>query len=93
MAVLRLSPANVSRDEGFIGAYAGVACLAKDIAEAVKLCSSELRENEFELLGFESFLQVDALDRELTEYEESLVSAVSSYPVQFRDFHLHKGDA
>jgi hypothetical protein len=93
MAVLRLSQANAKRREGFTGAFAGIACLASDVVEAVRLASNELDENGYELLGFESFLPVDMLDRELTDYEEGLVSATSSYPVQFKDVHLHKGDA
>lgn len=93
MAVLRLSQSNAKRNEGFTGAFAGIACLAKDLVEAVTLISSELDENGYELLGFESFLPTYTLDRELTNYERELVNATSSYPVQFKDIHLHKPDA
>lgn len=93
MAVLRLSESNAKRNEGFAGAFAGIACLAKDVVEATTLISSELDENGYELLGFESFLPANMLDRELTDYEEELVNATSSYPVQFKDVHLHKPDA
>lgn len=61
--------------------------------EAIALISAELDENGYELLGFESFLPADVLDRELTNYEQELVSATSSYPVQFKDVHLYKPDA
>lgn len=93
MAVLRLSQSNTKRSEGFTGAYAGIACSAKNAVEAAALISNEFAENGYELLGFESFLPADMLDRELTDYEEELVMATNSYPVQFKDVHLHKPDA
>lgn len=93
MAVLRLSQSNAKRSEGFTGAYAGVACSAKDAVEAATLISEEFDESGYELLGFESFLPADILGRELTDYEEELVMATNSYPVQFKNVHLHKPDA
>ena len=92
LAVLRLSLTNKKRVEGFTGAFAGVACLANDVAEAVDSLAKEFNEHGYELIGFENFLPVSVLERELTPYEEGLVEAATSYPVQFKDLHLHKGD-
>ena len=93
LAVLGLSKSNAKRGAGFIGAYAGVACCARNAVEATELLSKEFAENEYELLGFETFLPVGMLDRVLTGYETELVKATRSYPVQFKDIHLHKADA
>lgn len=93
MAVLRLIQSNIKRREGFTGAYAGIACSARNAVEAAALISKEFDENGYELLGFESFLPADMLGRELTDYEEELVMATDSYPVQFKNVHLHKADA
>lgn len=93
MAVLRLSQSNSKRNDGFTGAFAGIACFAKDVVEATTLISKEFQENGYELLGFESFLPANMLDRELTDYEQELVNATSTYPVQFKDVHLHKPDS
>jgi hypothetical protein len=92
-AVLVPTPENQVRADNYIGAYAGVACRATTIAKAVQLMASEFYENGYALLGFESLLPVGSLDRELTDYERALAEATAVYPVQFRDVHLHKGDA
>lgn len=92
-AVLVPTPENQARADNYIGAYAGVACRATTIANAVQLIASEFLENGYALLGFETLLPVGSLDREMTDYENELVEATAVYPVQFRDVHLHKGDA
>ena len=93
LSVLITSQDSQSRKDGFSGAYAGVACKAETVADAVKLIAAEFLENGYVLIGFESFLPVYALDREMTDYEEMLVVATSSYPVQFKNVHLHKADS
>jgi hypothetical protein len=92
MASLRLASANPKRRDGFAGAFAGFACRASNIAEAANLLLREFDECGYELVGFEHMILLQLLDRDLTPYEKGLVQAVESYPVQFRDVHLHKGD-
>lgn len=93
MAILGLKESNIKKRQGFVGAFAAVACAALDVAEATRLISCEFDENGYELLGFESLMPAQMLERELTDYEAVLVESAASYPVQFKDVHLHKGDA
>lgn len=92
-AVLMLAEENSKRSEGFIGAFSGFACKTLDIAEAVRLLCEEFKESGYLLIGIEGMTLVNMLDRELTSYEEGLIAATAEYPVQFKNVHLHKGDA
>lgn len=92
MANLRLTSTNPKRAEGFTGAFAGFACKASNIVEAVDALCKELEEAGYVLVGIEHMLPVQWLGRQLTTYEAVLVAAVATYPVQFRDVHLHKSD-
>jgi hypothetical protein len=93
VAVLLTGEGHSSRPEGYIGGFAAVACEGDDIVEAVDRLSRELDENSLILLGFENFLVVEMLDRELTAEEKRLTFGLKNYPVQFSNVHLHKGDA
>lgn len=92
MANLQLASANPKRSEGFIGAFAGFACKATNIAEAIESLRRELEESGYILVGIEHMLPMQMLDRQLTAHEAALVEAIDKYPVQFKDVHLHKGD-
>ena len=92
MANLQLSSANPKRTEGFTGAFAGFACKAANIAEAIESLRREFEESGYVVVGIEHMLPLQLLDRQLTAYEAGLVEAIDSYPVQFKDVHLHKGD-
>lgn len=92
-AVLSIERNNLKWAEGFRGAFANVACSAKDIAEAVGLLCQEFEESNYILTGLEGFILVQMLDRPLTDYEKDLVDGTKEYPVQFKNVHLHKGDA
>jgi hypothetical protein len=91
-ATLLLSDANPKRSDGFVGAFAGFACIAEDIAAAVVAVCREFQEAGYVVIGLEHMLPVDRLDRDLTSYEKELLQAAEEYPVQFRDVHAHKGD-
>lgn len=92
MATLVLASANPKRSEGFIGAFAGFACRAANIAEAVEALRREFEESGYILIGIKHMLPMHMLDRQLTIYETKLLEAIDDYPVQFKDVHLHKGD-
>lgn len=92
-AILSLEKASPKWADGFRGAFANVACSAKDIAEAVSLLHKEFEESHYVLTGLEGFFLAQMLDRPLTDYERDLVDATKEYPVQFKNVHLHKGDA
>lgn len=92
-AILSIERASPKWVEGFTGAFANVACSAKDIAEAVSLLRQEFEESNFVLIGLEAFVLVPMLDRPLTDYEKELIEGTKGYPVQFKNVHLHKGDA
>jgi len=92
MANLQLASTNPKRSEGFTGAFAGFACRAANIVEAVELLQREFEESGYVLVGIRHMLLTHMLDRQLTTYEAELVKAVDTYPVQFMDVHLHKGD-
>jgi hypothetical protein len=91
-ATLLLADTNPKRAEGFVGAFAGFACSAENIVEAMKSLCREFEESGYVLIGVESMLPVHMLDRQLTDYETELVEATNQYPVQFKNVHLHKGD-
>jgi hypothetical protein len=93
MANLQLTSANPKRAEGFTGAFASFACKASNIVEAVDALCKEFEESGYVLVGIEHMLPVESLNRQLTTYESVLVAAVATYPIQFRDVHLHKGDS
>jgi hypothetical protein len=92
MANLQLAGANPKRSEGFTAAFAGFACKASNIAEAIELLRREFEESAYVLAGVEHMLPMQLLDRPLTTYEVELVEATEKYPVQIRDVHLHKGN-
>lgn len=92
-AVLKLTESNPERNKGFIGAFCGFACVADNLVEAVTLLDRELKESGFLVVGLEDALMVRMLDRPLTDYEKELVEATKTYPVQFKNVHLHKGNA
>ena len=92
MATLLLSDENPKRSEGFVGAYAGFACRARNISDAVIALSREFGEAGYIVVGLEHVIPVERLDRGLTPYERELLEATGEYPVQFKDVHLHKGD-
>lgn len=92
-AVLLLADNNPKRIDGFIEAFCGFACAADNLGEAITLLDSELKESGYSVVGLEDALMVEMLDRPLTDYEMELVEATKEYPVQFKDVHLHKGDA
>jgi hypothetical protein len=91
-AVLTLAQANPRRAEGYVGAFAGFACTAGSIYEAMKALYSEFAESGYCLVGVESMTPVHMVDRPLTKHESDLIEAIGTYPVQFRNVHLHKGD-
>lgn len=93
MATLVLLPTNVKRSEGFVGAYAGFAVRSATLADAVAALSKEFEESGFVVMGIDAMMPVAMLDRPLTEHEQMLVEASETYPVQFKNVHLHKGDA
>lgn len=92
-AVLALGEGNPKWIDGFRGAFSNFACSAKDILEAVSILHKEFEESNYTLIGLESILPAQMLDRPLTEYERELVEATKKYPVQFKNVHLYKGDA
>lgn len=92
-AVLSLAETNPQRAKGNIGAYAGFACRGQNIHEALKALYLEFEESGYLVMGLENMNALDMMDRPLTEHESHLVEALSSYPVQFKNVHLHKGDA
>jgi hypothetical protein len=92
LATLLLVNSNPKRSEGFIGAFAGFACRAANIAEAVEALRREFEESGYVLVGVKHMLPMHMLDRQLTGYEAELLEAIDGYPVQFKDVHLHKGD-
>ena len=91
-ATLVLANTNPKRAEGFIGGFAGFASSAENIAEAVKALRDEFEESGYSLVGIDNMLPAHMLDRQLTDYETELMDAIGSYPVQFKNVHLHKGD-
>lgn len=92
-AVLLLADGNPERNKGFIGAFCGFACAADSLAEAVTLLDRELKDAGYLVVGLEDALMANMLERPLTDYEKELVEATKVYPVQFKNIHLHKGDA
>jgi hypothetical protein len=92
MATLLLASTNPKRSEGFIGAFAGFACRAENIAEAVEVLHQEFEESGYVLVGIKHMLPMHMLDQQLTAYEAELLEGIKDYPVQFKDVHLHKGD-
>ena len=92
LAILSVGTGHVSRSEGYIGAFAAVACEADDLVKAVVSLSNELLEHDLILVGLESFVDITMLDRDLTSNERRLIENLNDYPVQFDKVHLHKGD-
>lgn len=92
-AILALKEANPKWIDGFRGAFSNFACSADSIIEAVGKLYREFEESHFTLIGLESILPVQMLDHPLTDYEKELIEATKRYPVQFKNVHLHKGDA
>jgi hypothetical protein len=92
IAVLIVKDGHPSREEGYLGAYAAVACEAASLSEAVRGLQLEFEDQGLALVGVENLLPTHMRDRRLTKEEEQLVEALDSYPVQFRDVHFHKGD-
>lgn len=88
-----LSPLPDGKKKEYIGAYASVACCADSFNKAVELIIAEFYENRYEVIGFENFMPMTMLERELTDYEKTLVDATSAYPVQFKNVHLFKGNS
>jgi hypothetical protein len=92
MAIMVLGDTHPSRAEGYIGAFAAVACRAERIVDALRNLSDEFERNDLVLIGIENFISTEMLDRSLTGAENELLSALQRYPVQFNNVHLHKGD-
>lgn len=92
-AVLLLADSNPKRAEGFIGAFCNFACAATDLVQVIDLLYRELDESGYVVVGLKDTLMIQMLDRPLTDYEEELIEATREYPVQFKNVHLHKGDA
>lgn len=78
--------------DGCRGAYVVVACRACDIADATRAISAELGESGLNVRGFEHLFDISYLDRPLSEYEQQLISRLTSYPVQFENVHFFKAD-
>ena len=78
---------------GARGAYVVVACTTESIRSAAKLIEAELTESGLILRGFEYLMDIVYLDRQLSDYEEILVSRLDSYPVQFEDVHFFRTDS
>jgi hypothetical protein len=93
VVVLVVKDEHPSRAEGYLGAYAAVACEAATLQLAVQSIEKEFNEHALEIVGIESLIPTHMRDRQLTEEEEQLVQALRSYPVQFQEIHLHKGDS
>ena len=89
-ALVRPSNGSDQQRDGYAGAYALVACSADSCLGAIRLLADELLENDVYLSGFEWFLRIPDFDRKLSEEEDTLVTLLDRYPVQFRDFHWFK---
>lgn len=92
-AELMLAPTNAKRSEGFVGGYAAFACRADSFLQAAKALEREFFEAGYLLVGVQSMVSRDSLDRALTEHESSMVELTAKHAVQFRNVHLHKGNA
>jgi hypothetical protein len=92
VVVLLVKSDHPSRGEGYLGGYAAVACEAATLHQAVQSIEIEFDGHALEMVGIENFMPTHMRDRQLTEEEQQLVQALHSYPVQFQDVHLHKGD-
>lgn len=93
IAVLLPQPNHPSLSEGYVGAFAPIACEGDSLSEAINKLSEELLGNQLFLVGLEDCIAVGMRDRILTEEEEELVSALDTYPVQFKNVHFHKADS
>ncbi|MBI1210551.1 MAG: hypothetical protein GC190_03740 [Alphaproteobacteria bacterium] len=89
LATLVLAGEHPARNDGFAGGFAGFAVAANRIATAVANLVNEFGEHGYLVVGLEGMLPVSMLDREMTEHEAALVEATKSYPVQFKNVHLH----
>lgn len=79
--------------DGARGAYVTVACRAVSLSDAARMISSELNESNLLVHGLENLFDIRYLDRELSVYEETLISGLKDYHVQFKNVHFFKTDA
>lgn len=93
VATLMLDTDNPRRTAGFTGAYAAFACRGEDFASALTLLCREFSGSGYSVTGLNNCTRLDLLEREMTAQEAELVRATAQYPAQFKNIHLHKGDA
>lgn len=88
-----MNPERAEYQQGHRGAILVFACSADTPRDCVSLITTELSENGLTLRGFEYMMDSDYIDRNLSEYEESLVAELKTYPVQFRNVHFFAPDS
>jgi hypothetical protein len=77
---------------GTRGAYVTVACRAVSLSEATRIISLELEDSNLSVNGLENFFDIRYLDRQLSDYEDALITALNEYRVQFKNVHFFKID-